>query len=498
VAVPVANAADDAGDQFGSRPSVASPDSSLASGVLGTADIVFTVIAVAAPLAVVVGLMPLAFALGNGPGVPGAWTIGMIAMVLFALGYVKIIPHVRNAGAFYAYIAASLGKGAGLAAAYVAALCYFSLAVSTLAAFAFFFGDALEQGFGIDVPWPYWGTAGALLVGILAYHRLTLAAKILGVALVAEVLLLGVLVGGIAFNRGVGAYSLNDFAPSTIFAPGLGIALIYAFNSLIGIEGTAIYQEEAKNASVTVPRATFISICVIGVFYVAVGWSMSAAVGSDMVARITAKDPGHFVTNLASANLGPLGSHAFSLLVLTSAMAAVLGLFNNTARYLFALARDGMLPSVLARTHPRFSSPHVAAMVLTVILVLVIVLCGATGLDPLLNVSTSLVGLGSVGLMSLLALTSLAIPIYFARRGNFGWRVTLAPTLGGLIIMSATVLAVSHYELLTGMDSTLINSLPWALVVVAVAGFAQAQWLRLRRPDIYAAIGSSRIEDLAE
>lgn len=477
-------------------PSVTAPDSRLASGVLGTADIVFTVIAVAAPLAVVVGLMPLAFALGNGPGVPGAWAIGMIAMLLFALGYVRIIPHIRNAGAFYAYIAASLGKGAGLAAAYVAALCYFALAVSTLAAFAFFFGDALKQGLGVDVPWPYWGVAGALLVGILAYHRLTLAAKILGVALVGEVLLLAALVGGIAFNRGVGAYSLNDFAPSTIFAPGLGISLIYAFNSLIGIEGTAIYQEEAKNPSVTVPRATFISICVIGVFYIAVGWSMSAAVGNDMVAQVAAKDPGHFVTNLASANLGPLGRHAFSLLVLTSAMAAVLGLFNNTARYLFALARDGMLPSVLARTHPRFSSPHVAAMVLTVVLVLVILLCGATGLDPLLNVSTSLVGLGSVGLMALLAVTSLAIPIYFARRGSFGWRVTVAPTLGGLIIMSATYLAVSRYEVLTGMDSTLINSLPWVLVIVAVAGFAQAQWLRVRRPDIYAAIGSSRIEDI--
>ncbi|CDO36422.1 MULTISPECIES: APC family permease [Novosphingobium] len=476
--------------------SAASSETQLASGILGTADIVFTVIAVAAPLAVVVGLMPLAIALGNGPGVPGAWAIAMIAMILFALGYVRIIPHVRNAGAFYAYIAASLGKGAGLAAAYVAALCYFSLAVSTLAAFAFFFGDALSQGLGIDVPWPYWGTAGALLVGVLAYHRLTLAAKILGVALVAEVMLLGALVIGIAFNRGISAFSLNDFAPSTVFVPGLGISLIYAFNSLIGIEGTAIYQEEAKNASVTVPRATFISIIVVGLFYIAVGWSMAAAVGSDMVAQVSAKDPGHFVLNLARINLGPMGNHAFSLLVLTSAMAAVLGLFNNTARYVFALARDGMLPSVLARTHPHYSSPHVAAMVLTGVLVLVVILGGATGLDPLLNVSTSLVGLGSVGLMSLLALTSLAIPIYFARRRTFGWAYTVAPTLGGIIIMSATVLAVSNYEVLTGIHSRLINSLPWVLVAVALAGFTQAQWLRKYRPKIYAAIGASRLEDL--
>lgn len=466
----------------------------LAKGVLGTTDIVFTVIAVAAPLAVVVGLMPLAIALGNGPGVPGAWAIGMIAMMLFAVGYVRIIPHVRNAGAFYAYIAASIGKGAGLAAAYVAALCYFALAVSTLAAFAFFFGDALKQGLGIDWPWPIWGVLGAVTIGCLAYQRLTLAAKVLGVALVAEVLLLGMLVIAIAMEHGIGAYDINDFAPSTVFAPGLGIALIYAFNSLIGIEGTAIYQEEARNPSVTVPRATFVSITVIGLFYIAVGWSMSSAVGSHLVAAVAGKDPGHFVTDIAGSTMGAWGSHAFTLLVLTSAMAAVLGLFNNTARYVFALARDGMLPSVLARTHPRYSSPHVAAMMLTSVLILVIIVSGASGLDPLLNVSTSLVGLGSVGLMALLAITSLAIPIYFARRKTFGWRVTVAPTLGGLIILSATYLALQNYEVLTGIDSAFINSLPWVLVVIALAGLVQALWLRRYRPATYAIIGASQLE----
>ena len=39
---------------------------------------------------------------------------------------------------------------------------------------------------------------------------------------------------------------------------------------------------------------------------------------------------------------------AVSLLVLTSSFAAVLGLFNNSARYLYALGRDGVLPRSLA------------------------------------------------------------------------------------------------------------------------------------------------------
>src|SRR5262245_17039274 len=99
----------------------------LSEGVLGTADIIFMVVAAAAPMAVVVALMPMALGFGNGSGAPGAWLGALGAMLLFAVGYVRIIPFVRNAGAFYAYIAASIGRTWGLGAAYVAGFSYFTL-----------------------------------------------------------------------------------------------------------------------------------------------------------------------------------------------------------------------------------------------------------------------------------------------------------------------------------------------------------------------------------
>src|SRR6185295_11062091 len=110
----------------------------LSSGVLGTSDIVFMVMAAAAPMGVVVTLLPMAFAFGNGGGVPGTYLGAIAAMLLFAIGYVRIIPFVQSAGAFYAYIAASVGRTCGLSAAYVAAVSYFALSASTLAAMAYF------------------------------------------------------------------------------------------------------------------------------------------------------------------------------------------------------------------------------------------------------------------------------------------------------------------------------------------------------------------------
>lgn len=470
-------------------------DEQLEGGQLGTSAIVFMVLAVSAPLAVVVALMPIALAFGNGAGVPGAWILGGIAMLLFAVGYVRQIPFIKNAGAFYAYISASVSRVIGLPAAYIAAVSYLALCLSTLAALAFFAGDLFAQITGVQTPWQLWAAISIALVAVLAYHRITLVATVLAFALVAEILMLMLLNVAIIVQKGLPAFNPGDFSPSSVFAPGLGIALIYAFNSMIGFESTAIYQEEAKNRKVTIRRATYVAVIVAGLLYALTAWCLSTAVGSMEAAKIAAADPGHFVTARANDFLGAWSAHAFSVLVVTSAFAAVLGLFNNSARYIYALARDGVLPHRLAKTHPVYRSPHAAAIVLTVVLAAITAGSAFAGLDPLLNIAPMFVGLGSLGLMTLLALTALGVPVFFARRGIYGLATTVAPAIGGIAIAAATWLAVTNYEALTGVDSPLVNSLPWVLVVVAALGLAQALWLRSSRPQAYEKIGLSRIED---
>jgi hypothetical protein len=127
----------------------------------------------------------------------------------------------------------------------------------------------------------------------------------------------------------------------------------------------------------------------------------------------------------------------------------------------------------------------------------VFLLAMLAGLHPLTEVSTALVGVGSVGLMALLAVTALVIPIYFARQRMFGLAVTVAPALGGLLIATATVLAFLNYPLLTGVDSVVINRLPYFLIALAAFGACQALWLRRRNPELYRSIGSTRIEERA-
>jgi len=481
-------------DAHSRAPGPAVNPGELSAGVLGTADIIFMVVAAAAPMAVVVALMPMAFGFGNGAGVSGAWLGALTAMLLFAVGYVRIIPHVRNAGAFYAYIAASIGRPWGLGAAYVAAFSYFALSASTLGALAFFSEQFLESVGGQHLHWVAWAFVAIALVGWLSYRRITLAAKVLGIALAAEITIILLLDFKIVHDVGLRGFDLADFAPRNVFAPGLGIAAIYAFNSMIGVEGTAIYQEEARNRTVTIPRATYLALSLIGLFYVFTAWCMTSSAGASRVAALARSNPGSFIADRSMVHLGQPGVLAVSILVLSSAFAAVLGLFNNAARYLYALARDGVLPAVLARTHPRHHSPHIAGLVLAAALVVVFSGAALMRLDPLVNVATALAGLGSVGLMALLGVTALAIPIFFLRRAVVSLTCTAAPVAGGLIILAATLLAFVNYQALTGVDSAIINHLPYALIAMFALGMTQALWLRSRRPDIFARIGSTRVE----
>src|SRR6476620_10963301 len=55
------------------------------------------------------------------------------------------------------------------------------------------------------------------------------------------------------------------------------------------------------------------------------------------------------------------------LLIVTSSFACAMAFYNTGARYLFALAREGVLPRALGTTHPTRKGPVAASIVVTAI-----------------------------------------------------------------------------------------------------------------------------------
>src|SRR5690349_24688023 len=84
------------------------------SGNLGVASIVFMVVAAAAPLGVIGGVVPLGLAAGNGAGFPATFVVSTVILLFFAVGFTALTPYVEDAGAFFSYVRTALGFPVGI------------------------------------------------------------------------------------------------------------------------------------------------------------------------------------------------------------------------------------------------------------------------------------------------------------------------------------------------------------------------------------------------
>ena len=73
--------------------------------------------------------------------------------------------------------------------------------------------------------------------------------------------------------------------PSAIVSGSLGIGLLFAIISYVGFEATAIFRDEARTPERTIPRATYLALILIGVFYAVTSWALISGWGDDEAVR---------------------------------------------------------------------------------------------------------------------------------------------------------------------------------------------------------------------
>ncbi len=442
------------------------------SNAMGTVDIVFFVLAGVAPMGVVVALLTLSIARGDGAGVPGTYLIAGVVLALFSAGYVRMSRRITNTGGFYTFARQGLGRRAGGATAYIALVAYNAATVGIFGALAYFGSQVITALAGTNVPWQICALIAFVVVAALSYFEVTMSAKVLGVALAAEVLILLGFDAAVLIRNGFHGFSLSVFEPSVVFGGGFGVSLMLAFGSFVGFEATALYGEEAREPHRSVPRATYISLAVITGFYLVTTWAAISAYGTDHVREAAQSDTENFIFNAGTDYLGEGFADVMEVLVMTSLFAAFLAFHCNTARYHVALARDGLLPRSLARIHPRHGSPVAAGAWQLGVVAVTTLGFTVSGHDPYLSMGISLYGLGVLGIVALQAVAAASI-VGFFRRNRQGESVQgsiVAPAVGGLGLLVGLVLMIVNYSTLTGSDLTWVNSLPWTLPAAAVIG----------------------------
>ncbi|HWI72337.1 MAG TPA: APC family permease, partial [Baekduia sp.] len=488
----------------------------LAPGALGLTSVLFCIVTGAAPLAAMMFNVPVTV-LGGGSGAPAAFLIATVVLTIFSVGYIEMSRRVTAAGGFYTFITKGLGPVAGLGSGMLIAFCYIIFSAAVMGTFGYFAATSFNEWFSIDLPAYVYTAACLAIVTAFGFFHIELTAKVLGVALICEVVALVALSIGVLADGGASGLSLspinpaeafgNDQATKTFGAAAAGVALFGAFWSWVGFEMAPNYAEESREPRKIAKAATYGSVIGLGIFYVFISWIFVMGWGIDGVAPgVNGQFEGKYASAfypLADKYVGGGLTTALEIFIITSSFACAMAFYNTAARYLYSLSRERMLPAPLARTSDRHS-PVVAGLVVSVIVGVYIL--GFTIYDPSTSASLLKLGtwtplLGVLGILAVQAIASFAIIRYFltqARDGFHWWKTLLAPVIGGIAQIGACYLLIDNRGALAGAEDVFfVKYLPWFVLATFVAGMLYAVYLRASSTDVYSEIGSFEQDDTA-
>ncbi len=450
--------------------------------LMGTMTLALMVVAMASPVGVVVGTVPLMLGVGNGVGTPGAFVLIGVVLVIFAFGYAAIAQALPSAGGFFGFIRAGLGARAGVAAGFVATTAYAVITVFVAALLSYFATTFFRSHFGVDLDWAIWAVLFIAIAAVLMFFGVKESALITACFLTVEFIILGALAIAVLVRRGPGAFPLESFSPTHIFSGSPGFALALAFLCFVGFEVTAVFTNHVRHPEKTIGRATMIGVIILFTVFAIGAWVVLAGIGADEAITIAqGPDSGQLVPMVASANLGSWMGLVFEVVLLTSLFATLIVVFNTTAQYTLNMARALMPARRLAQVHPKHGSPANAGLTLAVVLAAVLILCRLAHFDPYLQVAAILGVLGSVAIFALEIMCAVAIFTYFRRtRDRRYWTTGLSPLVAAIALTVFLTIVLSNFAGLTGSTSAVVTWSPLIYVIVAVLGWVVGS----RRPEL--------------
>ena len=477
-----------------------------AVGLLG---VVFMAVATAAPITAMTGNVPFMVSSGNGIGAPASYLVAMVVLAIFSVGFTSMAKHITSTGAFYGFISYGLGRTVGLASGMLATFAYVVFEPALIGIFSTFATTTLKDQTGTHIPW--WAFAILMLAvnAMGTWFGVSVAEKLLVVLLATEVTILAAMAISVALHGGgPDGFTFGPINPVNAFqGTSAGLGLFFAFWSWVGFESTAMYGEESRDPKKIIPKATMVSVLGVGVFYVFVSWMAITGNGEkEAVAAASSANPLAMFFNPTEQYVGHWAVVVMQWLMITGSLACGMAFHNCAARYMYALGREGVLPSLkktVGRTHERHGSPHIAGLIQTVVTAVLLAAFWIAGKDPYTGTYVLLAILGTMAILVVQAVCSFAVLAYFRSHhpeSRHWFRTFTAPLVGGLAMLAVVVLLVSNMGVAAGPESgsLLLKATPWLVALVAGTGIGYAQYLKRRDPSRYALLGRTVLEETKE
>lgn len=338
-----------------------------------------------------------------GPGLMLAFAIAGLICIVAALCYAEISSTIPVSGSAYTYTYATMGEFLAWTVGWALVLEY-AIAASAVSVgwSGYFVGTILNETFGITLPaalsggpLAFGGVEGgiinlpALIIALLVTWLLMIgtseSAKVNAVLVIIKVTALSVFIA--LTLPEVDSANFNPFLPAGVFGSlGSGVGAVGAaatiFFAYVGFDAVSTAAEETKNPQRNVPIGLVGSLLFCTVFYILVAAGAIGTIGGQPImgpggvpfpagseelarqcalpaysAALVCSDEAlaHVLRQIGYSGIGNMLGYA-AFIALPS---VILVLLYAQTRIFFVMSRDGLLPEVLSKVHPKWQTPHV-------------------------------------------------------------------------------------------------------------------------------------------
>ncbi|POF62390.1 ethanolamine permease [Novacetimonas maltaceti] len=287
-------------------------------------------------------------------------TTVMVALMYSALifSYTELTTSIPRAGGPFAYVLAAYGPVPAFVAGFA------SIVELVFAPPAI----ALAIGAYLHVQYPHVSArvaAGGAYVTFMALNiaGVSIAAMFELVVTIAAIVELLVFMAVVAPGFSWANFAHDGWAGADTFSlhaiPGILAAVPFAIWFFLAIEGVAMTAEEARDPQRTIPMAYVAGI--VTLMLLAFGVMVMAGGVGDWKVLANLNDP---LPRAMLSVVGPRSGYVHMLvwLGLFGLVASFHGIIMGYSRQIYAMAREGYLPALLGRLHPRFGTPWAAIL----------------------------------------------------------------------------------------------------------------------------------------
>lgn len=418
-------------------------------------------------------------------GIASPLTIIVAAIAIALLGntLAEFSRSIPSTGSFITFIGKTFGPVLAVTTTIAVSIGYILAMSSVIDISGGWTQIILQHYFGLNIPWQILTLIFVIIVFLLMVRGVHLSTQWAGIFFALEMVVL-LLVSIAVLATHASHLSLAPFNPGNITGglAGLGLGFPIAVYMFIGWENSASLAEETNNPRRNVPRAIYASILLMGLSYLLFMYATVVAFNYN-VNTLSNAQPVPFIA-AAQGISGLLAALAY-IAGFTSTLGAMIAGSNSQSRLIFNAAREGLLPSWMAKVHSQRRTPWVSFLVFFGLGLAIVYIFGWT-VDPV-TFFGDIATLGTILVALTYLVSNLALPVYYRRYHPQQFSVVrhlILPILGILAI------GFPLWGLVEPGQPVPFNYFPWIALGVIVVALIYAFILSRRDPSLGDRVGS--------